>query len=75
MVRPHSGLGDLAPSMFARNSATGKQQDGALRYTEGSAPGLVAPPSQQGKRRARNAILLDIHSRAHARDCRKRGKR
>ena len=48
MVRPHSGLGNLAPSIFARNSATGTQQDGALRYTEGSAPRPVASPSQQG---------------------------
>ena len=48
MVRPHSGLGNLAPSIFARNSATGQQQDGALRYTEGFAPRPVASPSQQG---------------------------
>jgi putative transposase len=48
MVRPHSGLGNLAPLIFARNSVTGTQQDGALRYTEGSAPRPVASPSQQG---------------------------
>jgi putative transposase len=48
MVRPHSGLGNLAPLIFARNSLTGTQQDGALRYTEGSAPRPVASPSQQG---------------------------
>jgi len=48
LVRPHSGLGNFAPSIFATNSATGAQQDGALRYTGGSAPRPVASPSQQG---------------------------
>jgi putative transposase len=47
-VRPHSGLGNLTPSNFARNSAPGTQWDGALRYTEGSAPRPIASPSQQG---------------------------
>ena len=46
MVRPHSGLGNVAPSIFARNSATGMQQDGALRYTEPPRP--VASPSHPG---------------------------
>ena len=48
MIRPHSGLGNLAPSIFARNSAAGTQQDGAQRYTEGSAPRPVASPSHPG---------------------------
>jgi putative transposase len=47
-VRPHSGLGNLAPSIFAELSAPGLQRDGALRYTAGSAPHPVASPSQQG---------------------------
>jgi putative transposase len=47
-VRPHSGLGNLAPSIFAEFSAPGLQRDGALRYTAGSAPHPVASPSQQG---------------------------
>jgi putative transposase len=47
-VRPHSGLGNLAPSTYAKLSAPGMQRDGALRYTEGSAPRPVASPSQQG---------------------------
>jgi putative transposase len=47
-VRPHSGLGNLSPATYAKASATGTQRDGALRYTEGSAPRPVASPSQQG---------------------------
>jgi putative transposase len=47
-VRPHSGLGNLAPLTFAKTSALATQRDGALRYTEGSAPRPVASPSQQG---------------------------
>jgi putative transposase len=47
-VRPHSGLGNLSPVTYAKASAPGTQRDGALRYTEGSAPRPVASPSQQG---------------------------
>jgi putative transposase len=47
-VRPHSGLGNLTPSIYAELSAPGMQRDGALRYAEGSAPRPVASPSQQG---------------------------
>jgi putative transposase len=47
-VRPHSGLGNLSPVAYAKASAPGMQRDGALRYTEGSAPRPVASPSQQG---------------------------
>jgi putative transposase len=52
-IRPHSGLGNLAPAIFARISATGTQQDGALRCTGGSAPHPVASPSQQGSNQPR----------------------
>jgi putative transposase len=47
-VRPHSGISNLAPAIFARNSAAATQQDGALRSTTGSAPHPVASPSQPG---------------------------
>jgi putative transposase len=47
-VRPHSGLGNLAPSIYAELSAPKMQRDGTLRYTEGSAPHPVASPSHQG---------------------------
>ena len=47
-VRPHSALGNLPPAAYAELSAPGMQRDGALRYTEGSAPRPVASPSQSG---------------------------
>ncbi len=47
-VRPHSGLGNLTPAAYAKASAPKTQQDGALRYTDGSAPRPVASPSHQG---------------------------
>jgi putative transposase len=52
-VRPHSALGNLPPAVYAKISAPGMQRDGTLRYTEGSAPRPVAPPSQQGSNEAR----------------------
>jgi putative transposase len=47
-VRPHSGLGNLAPSVYAGLSAPKMQRDGTLRYVEGSAPHPVASPGHQG---------------------------
>jgi putative transposase len=47
-VRPHSALGNLTPTEYADRSAPGLQRGGALRYTEGSAPRPVAPPSLVG---------------------------
>lgn len=47
-VRPHSGLGNLAPSIYAKLSAPKMQRDGTLRYVAGFAPHPVAPPSQEG---------------------------
>jgi len=41
-VRPHSGLGNLAPSIYAGLSAPEVQRDGTMRYTGGSAPHPVA---------------------------------
>lgn len=51
-VRPHSGLGNLSPAVYAKASAPGTQRDGALRF-EGSAPRPVASPSQQGSNQPR----------------------
>jgi putative transposase len=48
MVRPHSALGNLSPVEYADLSAPETQRDGTLRYTEGSAPRPVAPPSPMG---------------------------
>ncbi len=36
-VRPHSGIGNLPPSTYARLTASDMQQDGTLRCVEGSA--------------------------------------
>ena len=36
-IRPHSGLGNLAPVIYAKLSAPVTQRDGALRYAGGSA--------------------------------------
>jgi putative transposase len=47
-VRPHSSLGNLPPTDYAKLSVSDMQRDGALRYVEGSAPHPVASPSQQG---------------------------
>jgi putative transposase len=47
-LRPHSGIGDLPPALYAQLSAPGTQRDGALRYMGASAPHPVAPLSQMG---------------------------
>lgn len=47
-ARPHSALGNLTPTEYAARSAPGPQRGGALRYTTGSAPRPVAPPSPMG---------------------------
>jgi putative transposase len=47
-VRPHSGIGNLPPSTYARLTASDMQRDGTLRCVEGSAPRPVASPSHPG---------------------------
>jgi len=47
-IRPHSGIGNLTPAAYADRSAPEMQRDGTLRYTGGSAPRPVAPPSPLG---------------------------
>jgi putative transposase len=47
-VRPHSGLGNVPPAVYAKLSASDVQRDGALRSARGFAPHPVASPSQQG---------------------------
>ena len=47
-IRPHSALGNLTPTEYADRGTPGPQRGGALRYTEGSAPRPVAPPSPRG---------------------------
>jgi putative transposase len=52
-VRPHSGIGNLPPSTYARLTASDMQRDGTLRCIEGSAPRPVASPSQTGSNHQR----------------------
>jgi putative transposase len=52
-VRPHSGVGNLAPAIYARNSASVMQRDEALRSPGGFAPRPVAQPSPTGSNQER----------------------
>jgi putative transposase len=56
-IRPHSGLGNLAPVAYAKLSASITQRDGALRYMEGSAPRPVASPSQTGSNQPKTLLI------------------
>jgi putative transposase len=47
-VRPHSGVGNLPPAIYAKLSAPAMQRDGTLRSIGGFAPHPVAPPSPMG---------------------------
>ncbi len=47
-VRPHSGLGNIPPAIYAKLSVPEMQRDGTLRSIGGSAPRPVAPPSLIG---------------------------
>jgi putative transposase len=55
--RPHSGIGDLPPAIYAKLSAPSTQRDGALRYMGASAPHPVAPPSPMGSN-AHETLLI-----------------
>ncbi len=48
IVRPHSGLGNLPPAVYAKRSAPVMQRGGTLCYIEGSAPRPVASLTNQG---------------------------
>ena len=47
-IRPHSGLGNLPPAVYAKRSAPVMQRDGTLRYSGGSAPHPVASLTNHG---------------------------
>ena len=57
MIRPHSALGNLSPAEYADRSAPRPQRGGTLRYTEGSAPRPVAPPSPIGSNVIRTLLI------------------
>ena len=52
-VRPHSALGNVPPTTFAKLNDPGMQRDGSLELLRGSAPRPVAPPSQHGSNEER----------------------
>ena len=56
-VRPHSALGNVPPTVYAKLSASAKQRDGALRSTGGFAPHPVAPPSQEGSNSEQTLLI------------------
>ena len=56
-IRPHSGLGNLPPAVYARLSDPAKQRDGPLRSIGGFAPRPVAPPSQTGSNDERTLLI------------------
>ena len=47
-IRPHSGLGNLPPAVYAKRSAPVMQRDGTLCYSGGSAPHPVASLTNHG---------------------------
>jgi putative transposase len=47
-VRPHSGLGNLPPAIYAKLGVPAMQRDGTLRSLGGPAPRPVAPPGLIG---------------------------
>jgi putative transposase len=56
-IRPHSGLGNLPPAIYAWLSDPEKQRDGTLRSLGGFAPRPVAPPSQTGSNDERTLLI------------------
>jgi len=52
-IRPHSGVGNLPPAVYAKLGASMMQRDGALELLGGSAPHPVAPPSHTGSNHQR----------------------
>jgi putative transposase len=55
-IRPHSGLGNLPPAIYAKASAPDMQRDGSLR-PKGFAPHPVASPSQQGSNSEQTLLI------------------
>jgi putative transposase len=59
-VRPHSAIGNLPPTIYARLKASDMQRDGTPELTWGSAPRPVASPSHTGSKMTKGfSPLLD----------------
>jgi putative transposase len=56
-VRPHSGIRNLPPAIYAKLSASAMQRDGTLRSIGGSAPRPVAPPSPMGSNEQQTLLI------------------
>ena len=52
-VRPHSAIGNVPPTIYAKLSDPAKQRDGSLELPWGSAPRPVASPSLKGSNEER----------------------
>jgi len=63
LVKPHSAIGNLAPSIYAESTLP--ECNGSGRYTRDSAPRPVAPPSQQGSNVARTLSIPWMKVGAH----------
>jgi putative transposase len=55
-VRPHSGVANLTPAIYANHVASQMQRDGATALCGGSAPRPVASPSQHGLNQQRTLL-------------------
>jgi putative transposase len=56
--RPHSAIGNMPPSIYAKLSDPEMQRDGSLELVWGSAPRPVASPSQHGSNGAQTLASL-----------------
>jgi hypothetical protein len=61
LVRPHSAIGNLAPSIYAELSAPRKAAGRGAALHRGSALRPVAPPSQQGS----NVVRTESRGSGH----------
>ncbi len=57
LVRPHSGIGNIPPAIYAKLSVPAMQRDGTLRSLAGSTPRPVAPPSLIGSNDERTLLI------------------
>ncbi len=56
-IRPHSAIGYLTPTIYAKLSVPVMQRDGALELFGGSAPRPVASPSHTGLNQQRTLLI------------------